>query len=59
MEQKTELQHIESLAELLYMVRCNMAHDFKIFEGPRDREVLSADVGPLNPFMNILAKYVL
>lgn len=37
-----EIELLESLIDLLYIVRCNLFHGFKTPERPRDQEVLGA-----------------
>lgn len=37
-----EVEHLKAVADLLYVIRCNLDHGFKTPDRPRDTEVLSA-----------------
>ena len=51
-----QARHVEALADVLYIIRCNMVHGFKTIDGPRDQEVLDAAVNIMTPFMYVLAR---
>jgi hypothetical protein len=48
-----------SLLNILYLIRCNMAHGFKVPHNHRDVEVLSAANSVFAPFINALAQRIL
>lgn len=53
--ESTDLPKFEALISLLYVVRCNRSHGFKIPDNPRDEEVLNLSVPILETIVKELA----
>jgi len=50
-----DIDILEALADLLYIIRCNRHHGYKTYDRPRDREVLDTSVSLLRKLVSKLA----